>query len=877
MLRVRPNSSLDQAKSYFSTPDYYLGEGEQELTGKWRGKGARMLGLEGDVKQADWHALCDNINPQTGEQLTIRRKSNRIVGYDWNFHVPKSVSLLYAETLDERILDAFRQCVDETMRDAEADMATRVRKGGKDENRTTGNMVWGEHIHLTSRPVDGVPDPHLHAHCFVFNATFDKKEQAWKAGQFRELKRDSPYYEALFHSRVSHRLAELGLTIERTKKGWELAGIDRSLVEKFSRRKAQVDAKARELGVVDAEEKSELVVKTRERKRKDLKLPELQDRWHERMSRQEREMLASLADKIGGASAPRNGNASERAMEYAVSHAFERKSVRPERDVLAIALKQAVGQATVEQVLDRAARSNLIIGERNGRRMATTREVLKEERRMIDYAKASQGTCKSLVGKGWKIKREKLNDGQRNAVRHIIESRDRVVLVSGAAGAGKTSLMQEAVEAIESSGKKVFPFAPSADASRGTLRSDGFKDAETVATLLTNEKLQQQIAGQVIWVDEAGQLSVKAMTEIFALADRLDARVLLSGDYRQHASVERGAALRLLEDEAGIVPAQVKEIVRQSSGYKSAIKALSEGRMADGFKRLDGLGWVREIADDDRDRQLAGDYVQSLAEGATALVVSPTHAEGHRITVAIREALRKKGKLKGEERIFRVLENASLTEAERTDAVNYSPGDVLVFNQNAKGGFTRGQKVTVENGEPLPLDQAARFQMFYARTLNIAAGDIVRITRNGWTADRGKHRLDNGSMYRIKKFEKNGDIVLENGWKIDKDYGFLDLGYVVTSHTSQSKTVDRVFVGQSSQSFPASSREQFYVSASRGRYQVTAYTDDKEALLEAINQSDERLSATELVNGQLRLGELDHGYEKTAVQQQEREGPSYDR
>ncbi len=215
-----------------------------------------MLGLEGEVKQADWHALCDNINPQTGEQLTIRQKANRIVGYDWNFHVPKSVSLLYAETLDERILDAFRQSVDATMRDAEADMATRVRKGGKDENRTTGNMVWGEHIHLTSRPVDGVPDPHLHAHCFVFNATFDKKEQAWKAGQFRELKRDSPYYEALFHNRLSHRLAELGLPIERTRKGWELAGVERSLVQKFSRRKAQVDAKARELGVVDAEEKS---------------------------------------------------------------------------------------------------------------------------------------------------------------------------------------------------------------------------------------------------------------------------------------------------------------------------------------------------------------------------------------------------------------------------------------------------------------------------------------------------------------------------------------------------------------------------------------------------------------------------------------------
>jgi ATP-dependent exoDNAse (exonuclease V) alpha subunit len=334
--------------------------------------------------------------------------------------------------------------------------------------------------------------------------------------------------------------------------------------------------------------------------------------------------------------------------------------------------------------------------------------------------------------------------------------------------------------------------------------------------------------------------------------------------------------MRLLEDEAGIVPAQVKEIVRQSAGYKSAIKALSEGRMADGFKRLDALGWVREIPDGDRERQLAADYVQSLDEVATALVVSPTHLEKNRLGAAIRDALRKKGKLRGEDRTFRVLENASLTEAERTDAVNYLPGDVLVFHQNAKGGFTRGQKLTVENGNPLPLDQAARFQAFHATTLNLAAGDMVRITHNGQTAD-GKHRLDNGSLYRIKRFDKTGEIILDNNWRIAKDFGFLDHGYVVTSHTSQSKTVDRVFVGQSSDSFPASSREQFYVSASRARFRVTVYTDSKDALLEAIDQSDERLSATELVNGQLRFGELDRVYEVTAVQQQEREGPGYDR
>src|SRR6202041_2565819 len=105
-------------------------------------------------------------------------------GYDFTFSVPKSVSLLYALTQDKPILEAFRGAVDETMQDIEAEMKTRVRKAGRDENRTTGNAVWAEFIHTTSRPVEGVPDPQLHAHCFVFNCTMDNAsgEQRWKAG-----------------------------------------------------------------------------------------------------------------------------------------------------------------------------------------------------------------------------------------------------------------------------------------------------------------------------------------------------------------------------------------------------------------------------------------------------------------------------------------------------------------------------------------------------------------------------------------------------------------------------------------------------------------------------------------------------------------------
>lgn len=867
MLRIIQNSQAAGAKSYYSTADYYT-EG-QELSGRWRGEASRRLGLEGKVEQADWDALCDNRHPATGEQLTVRQKSDRTIGYDFNWHAPKSVSLLYAVTRDERILAAFRDAMDGTMHDIEADMSTRVRKGGKHENRRTGNMAWGEFIHFTARPIDGVPDPHLHGHAFVHNVTWDDAEQIWKAGQFRELKRDAPYYEAVFHSRLAHRLAELGLPVERSKHGWEIAGVDKTLIGKFSRRTALIEEKARELGIDDAEAKAELGAKTRERKVKELSFPELQETWIGRMTEAERDALAALEQRLGGDAEPVDGTASARAVEHAIDHVFARESVVPERQLLAEALKHSVGRATVEQVQQEVGSRDLIAAERKGRRMVSTAEVLAEERRITGFAREGRGTCRPFAD--CKSLDDTILDGeQKRAAKHIVESRDRVILLRGAAGVGKTTLMREAVARIEDAGTKVFAFAPSANASRRTLREAGFANAETVATLLKNQQLQQQVAGQLIWIDEAGLMGTKTLAKVFDLAEQYDARVLLSGDRRQHGSVERGAALKLLEEEAGLTPAEVKEIRRQSGEYKAAVKALSEGFVSEGFGRLDELGWITEMHYEERYQQLAADYVATVEEGKTALVISPTHIEGQRITTEIRKALHGNGTLGGEERRFRVLKNAHLTEAERRDAVNYGQGDVLVFHQNAKG-FTRGDRLAVADGKALPLEHAARFEAFRSDTIELAPGDLVRITHNSYTAD-GTHRLDNGTMYVVDHFTKDGDIVLHNGWIIGKEFGFLTHGYVVTSYASQGRTVDRVFIGQSQDSYPASSAEQFYVSASRAREQAVIYTDDKAALMEAVSRSDERFTAIEL--GRRAMAQQ-HREPEMAPERSEREEMTY--
>ena len=157
MLRITQQDSAKDAKRYYASADYYS-EG-QEIVGSWGGKGAELLGLHGVVDRDSFDRLCDNQNPRDGKPLTVRTRTERTVGYDFTFSVPKSVSLLYARTGDEHILGAFRSAVDETMHDIESEMKTRVRKGDRDEDRLTGNMVWAEFIHTTSRPVNGVPDP----------------------------------------------------------------------------------------------------------------------------------------------------------------------------------------------------------------------------------------------------------------------------------------------------------------------------------------------------------------------------------------------------------------------------------------------------------------------------------------------------------------------------------------------------------------------------------------------------------------------------------------------------------------------------------------------------------------------------------------------
>ena len=839
MLRTHWVSSSAAAKAYFRETDYYA-----STHGEWLGKGAETLGLSGTARAEDFDRLCDNIDPRNGQPLRPLAHVDGRVGMDLTFNSTKSVGI--ARELagpdnagDPRIEEAHRDAVGYAMRFVEADMRTRVRVGGKNDDRVTGNMIAYRVTHRDTRinAEDQKPDMSLHDHVFVMNCTYDAVEGKWKAAQMGQIKHDAPYYEAIYHNRLASNLRDLGYGVNRKEKAFEITGVSQELVRKFSRRRQYIKAVAEKLGITSAAGMDKLGATTRLGKAKE-KADDLNGYYVSRLSVGDRRALATLGGQASYLSNDRD------AAQYAIGHLFERHSVVDERRLYETAMRYGIGSVTPESVQAEAKRQGLLVkgGE------ATTHDVLAEERRIIEFGRDGRGRFGPLRKIGPESASadaafgdRKLSREQQAICRHVWDSRDQVVLIRGPAGTGKTRTMTAAIEGID---KPVVVLAPSADASRGVLRTEGFKEADTVARFLIDDQFQHKAKGGVIWVDEAGLLGIRQVRALFDVAERLGARVVIQGDKRQHASVERGSTLRVLEEFAGLPVAELRDIRRQSGDYKKAAAALAKGDVLAGYDILAKLGWVRQT---ENNAPLVDEYVSALDARKTVLVVAPTHSEGDGITADIRAKLMERGTIGTDEKVFERLVPLGWTEAEKGDVGRYEGTEVMQFHRKS-GSFSAGDRVRVtdwKRGDSFR--RASHFAVYSMGSVSLAVGDVIRVTANGKTLD-GRHKLNNGSSYQVKGFDRKNNIILANDWVVAKDFGHLTHGYVTTSHAAQGKTVDRVLIAMGRDSCPAISAQQFYVSVTRGRESARVFTNMAPQELRAlIQRTDGRMSATELM------------------------------
>jgi conjugative relaxase-like TrwC/TraI family protein len=848
MFTAVAHKNLADAESYFdehlAQNDYYAA-GEIR-PGQWIGAGAEWLELKNAVTREQFHALCENRNPETGERLTQRqqKENKRRVFYDFTCAPPKSVSVLAVTLDDQRLVEAHEESARIAFRELETFAGTRIRKQGvENRDRVTGNLVAASFVHDSSRELD----PQLHTHFTVFNATFDERERRWKALQARGMYDAIRYGTAVYRNELAKRVQQIGYNIQPAKHGFEIEGVEPEILNRFSKRAQQRDqaiqAMEQKLGrKLSNDEISHAVHQSRAKKLKGISTAEVRERQLAQLQPDELQALQKLMTSAHRTGLTPITGLERQALNYAVAHVFERKSVVPEHELLNAALSQRLGEVDLPALKASVKSSADLIKTERG---FSTPQILATE---LDLIQTVNAGCDAVapLHPGYKPA-DWLGEDQRRAIYHVLRTSDRITGLRGLAGSGKTTALRELVAACKEAKIKPLFCAPTA-AATDVLRKEGF-EAKTLQSLLLSKPVLSE--RQLIVLDEAGAVGIDDMKRLFDCAR--DARIILSGDTGQHASVARGDALRILERHSNFKSGQLTAIRRQcKAAYRKAVELAAQKRTVEAFAQLERIGAVAEFSDGNIHDSAAKSYLKALAENKSALLVAPTWNEIEAVTEKIRTALKTSSRLAGEEKEFQVFDSLSWTEAQKRDARQYRPGMEIHFHRTTHG-FDKDETVAVVAVENDSLkvqcpdgsevffqlgQGCALFDVGEKRKLKVAAGDKLLLQSN-W-----QKKFVNGELVEVKSVQGDS-VLLADGRVIPAEYRTFTHGYAVTSHAAQGKTVDEVLLVASSRSLPAINQEQFYVSISRGRERCQVFTDDSELLRSHVTRSSVRLAAVE--------------------------------
>ncbi len=887
VVTAKTQYSLSNARSYFSEHlaigDYYQ-EG-QKVAGQWFGIGAASLELSGMIGEADFLALCENQNPKTRDCLTQRTNSvrskegsvaaNRRIFYDFTFSPPKSVSLVALVAEDKRILDAHNRALQIALGEFETFASTRIRKGKADGSRLTSNILAGLFTHDTSRALD----PHLHTHCIVFNATFDRTEQRWKALQNFEMLRARKYVEAVYYHELARDLQRFGYSLRNKSRGdFEIEGVPETLCRRFSKRHEQInealDALLREKPeLADANLKDlreHLATSERSRKMSGQDGAELRRLWKAQLTPDELGRLCGLARAtteavVGGES----GAVSEEAVAWAEEHLFDRRSVVLEHSIWQEAIQHARGQnVSVNELRQLTARRNYV-RKLDEPAYVTRREVLGRE---LDIVRAATDGVSAFMPFANEVSglSESLSKEQRTALTRLLTSRDFITVFRGGAGTGKSFVLRRLVDALAAKANSVIVLAPQRQ-QVVDLASDGFSQPTTLSQFLTRKVMPEH---GVVVLDEAGQVGARQMLELIHFVNASRGRIIFSGDTRQHGPVEASDALLALERYANLRPAELETIRRQDprlgrnedekrfiQQYRRAVKEAAGGQLTESFDRLNRIGAIQACRLDEQQERLTEEYLRLAEEGQSLVVVAQTWAEVHRVNERVRTALKRKGLVAYEERDVEALEKVDLTSAQKRDARFHLTDHVVVFNQPLRGfsSGTRGRLSGVVNrgvlvevaGKMLLVSRSHFDRITVCRPLKLALaqGDRLQLKANRRMSN-GK-TVANGELVTVKSAHEDGRIDLADGRTLDAGFREFLPGYAVTSYGSQGKTVDFVLFSDSAVR-AATDNRQWYVTISRGRRGVRIFTPDKHQLRENVVRSGNQPLALDLLSDKAR-------------------------
>jgi conjugative relaxase-like TrwC/TraI family protein len=758
---------------------YYASRGETPLV--WGGNGAERFGLSGAVTDAQYTAVfgpagaCD---PTTGERLVTTRRP----GIDLVVSAHKSVAELgvIGRTEDmHAILDAERDAtmgyLDEMVR------AMGGRRGRARVTTATDGLIYAHTRHATSRAGDPCP----HDHVLVANLVAMRDERGGLKALDTVQVRDHLHAATMVGRLAAARKAlDLGYAIEPDHGAsgrlghWRIVGIPTEVEALHSKRSEEIHAHLARRGFTGWRARQVAARKTREVKRH-TPVTELLPVWQAELvtAGWSPEQLVTAVTEAGDRrTVPERLDRDE--IQAVVAAALDpdgplaRAKVFHRRDVVVAVTPHLFGRPAdcwYEVVSAVLASPDVIplmpLAGARGRAWSLASVIATEQ--AIAETVARGTAAQTLEGLPVTVVTEsvinaearlghRLTNGQRTMVTDICRSGERVSLVLGVAGAGKTTALRCVADVYRRAGYEVIGTATSGQAARTLGREANLVHSRTLASLCWRLDHGDLVLHHrtVVMLDEAGMTDDPDLLRLLVACEIARAKVVLVGDDRQLSAVGPGGGLgALLERFCGyahVLDENLRQRDRSERATLAELRAGDVGRAVDWY-----LGHDRVHVSPNRDGALAS-MVDAWATDALAGRDVAMYAWQRRNVDGLNELARERwlaeGRLGGPELVA-------------AGGRRYQAGDWIVTLSPGRDTVT-SERGTV--AQVRPEDQTA----------------IVR--------------MDDGRFVRLTAEE------------LDRDH--LAHGYAVTVHRAQGATVDVAYRFED-----GGGRELAYVAMSRAR------------------------------------------------------------
>lgn len=895
--------SANTAQNYYYERDPIFSKTEPGSNAMWIGSGARELGLLGKVDLNQFDNLMQGLDPKGEIRLVgkeVGPQAHKLnAATDIPLSIPKSISI--AALLDHQLRDAIQKAAVSTAEGAERHIYGRQAVHGATD-QVPGKMVAALFFHGTSR----ANDAHMHGHLVIANMV-TRPDGSFSTLENRELFRAQREITQDFYSNLAKEIKEIGYGIElrRGNAGQiipELAGHSTEVNDLFSKRhqaihgaeQLRADLLSRMPNLTGAQLDS--LVQLQSKSRKNIELTEADlvrnhsdqleavginaTKYMAHLKEAGQTLHSSPSDKLS----PRD------YINISLQHTTEKESVFSRPVVINDAIKLSIGEYTrpdLEKAWDEATMAGNIVQYSD--RSFTTPEMEQIETRIIENVVQGSKAFSPLMSdddaskaiqayeatKGFKV-----TEGQASAVQMVLTTTDRLSIIAGDAGAGKTTVFEAVNQAVGTrENVRLIGLGFQGKATAVMEESSGIQ-SQTIDSFLLRNGGKGIEGGRQIWaIDEASMLGSRHLDTLLQRAENENAQIILVGDTKQIAAISAGKMLAELQRLDLVQSTVMDEGVRQQTDWTKELANALKGHDLDrAFSILSREEKISEIADrDERIAATAGKYVAAVVDGRNPLAMTVTNSDRRDLIGVIRDLQKEAGQIGKEDITVITREPINLQGVDKRLASSYEAGNFVVFN-SAVGSFREGAEAEILTIDPrnnsitvvdqqgktaeIPLRQdGAKLSVYREQETAFSEGERGIFLKNDNTNQGKFSGIKNGVTFEIKELQSDGmaTLQLENGNTIQRNLNGESIthGQAITVDKSQGASAHTGIVMTSSDG-PAGllNANRNYVAMSRMSHDMELVTDSREQLLEAVRGEQIKTSTTEHTITDDRLAKL---------------------